>query len=62
MGIEIITGDPLEIDLTKEFFGGILQYPDAYGEIHDYSDFTSKAKNLEIQISVIADIMSLVLH
>ena len=59
--IEIITGDPLEIDLTNEFFGGIIQYPDAYGEIYDYSEFTSKAKNLEIQISVIADIMSLVL-
>ena len=59
--IEIITGDPLEIELTNEFFGGIIQYPDAYGEIYDYSEFTSKAKNLEIQVSVIADIMSLVL-
>ena len=61
MGIEIIYGNPATIKLTKEYFGVILQYPDAYGEIHDYSDFTSKAKYLDIQISVIADIMSLVL-
>ena len=59
--IEIITGDPEKIELTDQFFGGIIQYPDAYGEIYDYSEFTSKAKTLEIQISVVADIMSLVL-
>ena len=61
LGIEIIYGNPATIKLTEEYFGVILQYPDAYGEIHDYSDFTSKAKYLDIQISVIADIMSLVL-
>ena len=59
--IEIIFGDPATIKLNEEYFGGILQYPDAYGEIYDYSDFTLKAKNLDIQVSVIADIMSLVL-
>ena len=59
--IEIITGDPEKIELTNEFFGAIIQYPDAYGEINDYSSFTSNAKSLEIQVSVIADIMSLVI-
>ena len=61
LGIEIVYGDPETIKLTEDYFGVILQYPDAYGEIHDYSNFTSKAKNLDIQISVIADVMSLVL-
>ena len=60
--IEIVYGDPKSIELNEEYFGGIVQYPDAYGEIHDYSDFTSNAKDLDIQVSVIADIMSLVLH
>ena len=59
--IEIITGDPEKIELTNEFFGAIIQSPDAYGEIHDYSSFTTKAKSLNIQVSVIADIMSLVI-
>ena len=60
--IEIVYGDPATIKLNKDYFGAILQYPDAYGEVHDYSDFTSKAKSLDIQTSVIADVMSLVLH
>ena len=61
LGIEIIFGDANSIELSNEFFGAIVQYPNAYGEIYDYSDFTSSAKGLDIQVSVIADIMSLVL-
>ena len=61
LGIEIIFGDANSTELSNEFFGAIVQYPNAYGEIYDYSEFTSSAKNLDIQVSVIADIMSLVL-
>ena len=61
LGIEIIFGDANTIELSNEFFGAIVQYPNAYGEIYDYSEFTSSARNLDIQVSVIADIMSLVL-
>ena len=61
LGIEIIFGDASSIELSDEFFGAIVQYPNAYGEIYDYSEFTSSAKNLDIQVYVIADIMSLVL-
>ena len=61
LGIEIIFGDANTIELSNEFFGAIVQYPNAYGEIYDYSEFTSSAKDLDIQVSVIADIMSLVL-
>lgn len=61
LGIEVIFGDANIIELSNEFFGAIVQYPNAYGEIYDYSEFTSSAKNLDIQVSVIADIMSLVL-
>ena len=61
LGIEIVFGDANSIELSNEFFGAIVQYPNAYGEIYDYSEFTSSAKNLDIQVSVIADIMSLVL-
>ena len=62
LGIEIIFGDANSIELSNEFFGAIVQYPNAYGEIYDYSEFTSSAKDLDIQVSVVADIMSLVLH
>ena len=61
LGIEIVFGDANSIELSNEFFGAIVQYPNAYGEIYDYSEFTSSAKDLDIQVSVIADLMSLVL-
>ena len=61
LNIEVIFGDPNEINLNGEFFGSIVQYPDSYGEIYDYSDFTKTAHELNIQVAVIADIMSLVL-
>ena len=61
LNIEVVFGDPYEINLNGEFFGAIVQYPDSYGEIYDYSDFTENAHELNIQVAVIADIMSLVL-
>jgi len=61
LGIEIVFGNADSMELSNEFFGAIVQYPNAYGEIYDYSKFTSSSKDLDIKVSVIADIMSLVL-
>ncbi len=61
LGIEVIIEDPESINFTDEFFGAIVQYPDAYGDIHDYSGFVDKAKQFEIPVAAIADIMSLIL-
>ena len=61
LNIEIIFGEPEKAILSEEFFGAIVQYPDAYGEIYDYTEFTRKAHECELQVAVIADIMSLVL-
>ena len=61
LGINVIFGDSKNIDFKEDFFGAIVQYPDAYGDIHDYSEFTTKAHQASLQVSVIADIMSLVL-
>jgi glycine dehydrogenase len=61
LGIEIELGDPKSASFNDDYFGAIIQYPDCYGEINDYSEFTNKAHNHDIQVAVIADIMSLVL-
>ena len=61
LGIEVVIGDAESIKFGDEFFGAIVQYPDAYGEVHDYSDFVEKAKQFQIPVAAIADIMSLVL-
>ena len=61
LNIEVVIADPESIRFNDEFFGAIVQYPDAYGEIHDYSSFVDKAKLFQIPVAAIADIMSLVL-
>ncbi|MGI9531696.1 aminomethyl-transferring glycine dehydrogenase [Lutimonas sp.] len=59
LGIELVYGDHREISLDEEFYGCILQYPAKDGMIFDYTDFISKAHELEIKAVVAADILSL---
>ena len=61
LGIEVVTADPEEVSFTDDFFGAIIQYPDAFGEVCDYRKFVEKTKAFSIPVAAIADIMSLVL-
>lgn len=61
LGIEVVTGDYQNTDLADKFFGAIVQFPAADGEIRDYKGFVEKTKSLNVFTGVIADIMSLVL-
>ncbi len=61
LGIEVVTGDYQKIDLSNNYFGAMVQFPAADGEIRDYKGFVEKAKSLNVFTGVIADIMSLVL-
>ncbi len=61
LGIELIIGDHREFTFTDEYFGALLQYPGADGEVFDYSAFVAEAKSHDIQIAVAADIMSLIM-
>jgi len=59
LGINLIIKNPTEINLTENFFGVLLQYPNLKGEVHDYSNFVSIANKKEIRIAVAADLLSL---
>lgn len=61
LGIELVIGDHREINLSEDFFGALLQYPAADGEVFDYKDWVKEAKALDVQTCVAADIMSLTL-
>ena len=61
LGIHIITGNHHTFRPTEAFFGGIVQYPDQYGEIHDYRDFVSQIHEKQGMAIVAADLLSLVL-
>jgi glycine dehydrogenase len=61
LGIDLEFGSCLDADLEGPYFGAMIQFPAADGEIRDYSGFTGKAHEKEIAVAVAADLMSLVL-
>ncbi len=59
LGIELVIANHEEVTLDESFFGAIVQYPEKYGAVINYTEFTTKAKALEIGVVVAADLLSL---
>jgi glycine dehydrogenase len=62
VGIELVIGDHREIDLSAEgFFGAMVQYPGADGEVFDYQEFVDKAHASDVFVVMAADLLALTL-
>jgi glycine dehydrogenase len=61
LGIELVTGKYTAIDLNESFFGSLVQFPAASGQVRDYKDFAELAHTKGILVGVAADLMSLTL-
>lgn len=62
IGIKLDIREWSEVELDgEEYFGAILQYPDAHGQIQDYRAFATDLENKNIMLTVCADILSLAL-
>lgn len=61
LGIELRIQSKESFDFTDEVFGVILQYPNADGEILDYSTITEQAHQKDIKVAVATDLLSLAL-
>lgn len=62
VGIHIELAKTDEMDLTcSDVFGVLVQNPDTFGKLHDYTSFIQAAKENQVLVTVAADIMSLVL-
>ncbi|MCX6321215.1 MAG: aminomethyl-transferring glycine dehydrogenase [Bacteroidia bacterium] len=59
LGIELIIGKYNEVVFNEMFFGSLVQYPAASGQIRDYKEFTDKAHATGILVGVAADLISL---
>ncbi|MFN8241890.1 MAG: aminomethyl-transferring glycine dehydrogenase [Bacteroidales bacterium] len=59
LGIELVKGKWNAFEFNESFFGSLIQYPAATGEIIDYSSFVSKAHAAGSLVGVAADLMSL---
>jgi glycine dehydrogenase len=61
LGIEVVVGDHNTTEFSNDYFGALIQYPDAEGNVTDYSHFVNTSHEKGIRVAVAADIMSLVL-
>lgn len=61
LGIELVTGRYDEVEFDRSFFGAIVQYPSASGQIRDYREFCDKAHSAGMLAGAAADLMSLAL-
>lgn len=59
LDIEVEIGDPSTFKPSADYFGAIVQYPDAFGAVKDLGEFISKAHEFDIKIGVAADLMAL---
>ncbi|BAO55936.1 aminomethyl-transferring glycine dehydrogenase [Nonlabens marinus] len=60
LGIELVEGNPQEMDKDDSYYGILLQYPGASGNVVEYSAFAKACQDKGIRIAVAADILSLV--
>ncbi|MCU0370152.1 MAG: aminomethyl-transferring glycine dehydrogenase [Bacteroidales bacterium] len=61
LGIEVITGDHTLFHSSEDYFGGLVQYPDQFGNITNYEEFVKKVHEKSGVVVVAADLLSLVL-
>ncbi|MCQ2346344.1 MAG: aminomethyl-transferring glycine dehydrogenase [Paludibacteraceae bacterium] len=60
-GIELVNGDYASFIPSEEYFGAIVQLPNADGAVEDYAAFVEACHAKGIKVTVIADLMSLAL-
>src|SRR5690625_2676100 len=60
LDIVLEVGNHQDFDFSEEYYGALLQYPGATGQVYDYEDFIKKAQEHNIKVAVAADILSLV--
>ncbi|MCE9635729.1 MAG: aminomethyl-transferring glycine dehydrogenase [Planctomycetes bacterium] len=60
LGIEVVTGCPHRVDLSKlPIFGALVQSPDTEGRIHDYEPFAKKVHEAGALLCVATDLLAL---
>ncbi|MGN6554515.1 MAG: aminomethyl-transferring glycine dehydrogenase [Verrucomicrobiota bacterium] len=61
LGIEVVVGNHETFAFTEQVFGALVQYPDTFGAIHDFSPLVEKAHAAGAMVTVAADLLALTL-
>jgi glycine dehydrogenase len=59
--IEVVVGNHETFAFSEKVFGALVQYPDTFGAIHDYSGFAEKAHAAGAIVTVATDLLALTL-
>ena len=59
--IEIVTGSYADFQPSADFFGALVQWPNADGAIEDYEAFIDDCHAAGLKVTVVADLMALAL-
>jgi glycine dehydrogenase len=59
--IEVVVGNHEKYQFTDKVFGALVQYPDTFGAIHDYSSFVQQAHAAGALVTVATDLLALTL-
>jgi glycine dehydrogenase len=61
LGIEVTVGNHEKFQLSDKVFGALVQYPDTYGAIHDYTGLVEQAHKAGALVTVATDLLALTL-
>ncbi|MFN8246932.1 MAG: aminomethyl-transferring glycine dehydrogenase [Ferruginibacter sp.] len=57
--VELVFGDYRTVQLDESYFGAIVQYPDATGQIADFRSFIEKSHAVNARVVMATDLMAL---
>ena len=60
-GIELVMGKWENFEPTAEYFGAIVQWPNADGAVDDYTQWADELHAAGLKLTVVADLMALAL-
>lgn len=61
IGISLVTGDWKTFEGGDDFFGVLIQYPDATGAVNDYKERVDRWQAEGLKVAVVSDLMALTL-
>ena len=61
LGIEAVVGNAETFAFSDKVFGALVQYPDTFGAINDYTPFVEKAHAAGAMVTVATDLLALTL-
>jgi glycine dehydrogenase len=61
LGIEVVVGNHEGFKFSEKVFGALVQYPDTFGAIHEFSGFAEKAHAAGALLTVATDLLALTL-